>query len=278
MCYFSDAERRKELHGAFTYEQIEQLANALFHRALKLQIGCGAEPTLYRELPELIRLGRAKGVPFISLTTNGQLLDEQRLDVLADAGLDELTLSLHGATVSTYERMMQGASFGRFISLLKALSVIKQHHPHFRVRINYTINVDNMRESLQLPQLLRGVPVNVVQLRPIQRIGNTAYQNFSVEPMLTDYDRIFPPLVKALQGQGIVCIYPTKENLKSLLGAVDSKRELTPHQYRELMWQNFIYCNITPVVQWYNDFNAATDTFETYCRNHNRGGYFVSSI
>lgn len=43
MCYFSDEEKRKRFsHGMFKPEDLPRLADAFFHRALKLQIGCGA--------------------------------------------------------------------------------------------------------------------------------------------------------------------------------------------------------------------------------------------
>ncbi len=274
MCYFSDPERRKELHGTFTEAQLEQLANALFHRALKLQIGCGAEPTLYRALPALIRLGRAHRVPFISVTTNGQLLDEQRLEELIEAGLDELTLSLHGTTQATYERLMQGASFERFQALLQALRTVGQRHPQFHVRVNFTMNADNKDEVALLPQLFEGVPVSVVQLRPIQRIGDTAYQDFSVAPLIEDYDRLFPPLVQALRQQGIQCLYPTKENLLALSAPLAHQGEEQQKSRRtrlELALQAFTYCNLTPTAQWQEDFDASRETFESYCRRHHRG-------
>ena len=56
MCYFSDPEKRKTYRGSFTQEDITRIAQSLFHRALKLQIGCGAEPTLYKVLDQVIAL------------------------------------------------------------------------------------------------------------------------------------------------------------------------------------------------------------------------------
>lgn len=50
MCYFSDGEKRKTLKGSLAFQDIEAISKSLYHRALKLQIGCGAEPTLYKDL------------------------------------------------------------------------------------------------------------------------------------------------------------------------------------------------------------------------------------
>ena len=57
MCYFSDPEKRKEMKGIINSEQIDLMAEKLFPKALKLQLGCGAEPTLYTDLPGIIRKG-----------------------------------------------------------------------------------------------------------------------------------------------------------------------------------------------------------------------------
>ena len=91
MCYFSDEEKRKSLRGTLKYEEIEAIAGSLFHRALKLQIGCGAEPTLHKDLVKIIALGKRYNVPYVSLTTNGNLLTKKQLAVAVENGLDELT-------------------------------------------------------------------------------------------------------------------------------------------------------------------------------------------
>ena len=48
MCYFTDADYVKTLKGQFKEEELNQVAKTIFNRALKLQIGCGTEPTLYK--------------------------------------------------------------------------------------------------------------------------------------------------------------------------------------------------------------------------------------
>ncbi len=97
MCYFSDAEKRARMKGILSKHDLDRVEKALFKRALKLQIGCGAEPTLYPDLEDIVRRGKVSGIPYISLTTNGQLIAEGKVSLmqLAESGLNELTLSLH---------------------------------------------------------------------------------------------------------------------------------------------------------------------------------------
>ena len=121
MCYFSDPANRPAPQGTMTAEQISGLADKVMSKALKMQIGCGAEPTLYRGLPQLIAAGKKAGVPYVEITTNGQLIDERSLEDAIEAGLDGITLSLHATTRETYEFLMEGASFDRLLQLIRLL-------------------------------------------------------------------------------------------------------------------------------------------------------------
>ena len=72
------------------------------------------EPLLDRRLPAWLGLARA-ALPgaTLGLFTNGAALDRQRARELAEAGLDELCVSVHGFDPATYERVMAGLSYAR---------------------------------------------------------------------------------------------------------------------------------------------------------------------
>jgi len=98
MCYFSDPEYRKRAKGILHLDDLPRIARAFFRRTLKLQIGCGAEPSLFPHNITLIRLAKQYKTPYISMTTNANLFTDKELWDFAEAGLDEITLSLHGVT------------------------------------------------------------------------------------------------------------------------------------------------------------------------------------
>lgn len=259
MCYFSDEERRRSMYGRLEKEEIDHIAKAFFHRALKLQIGCGAEPTLSRHLPHLIRKGKEAGIPYISITTNGGLLTYNVLKEYVEAGLDEITLSCHGIKKETYEYFMQGGRYEHFVDLLKNIALLKKEYVTLNVRINYTMNEDNVAELKYLPELLDGIPINIMQIRPIQEIGKSDYNNFNVLGICSVYNQILEPLRLYCQTNGIICIMPDKENLIELHDTTNAA-----DQYIE----NLLYCNISPQSWWHGDFDRKTDTFESYCKRH----------
>ncbi len=67
----------------------------------------GGEPTLYKQLPELIAYGKKQGY-FIRLNSNGGLTDFGFAEALVDAGLDVADISLY-SPVEVVHDAMRGA-------------------------------------------------------------------------------------------------------------------------------------------------------------------------
>lgn len=266
MCYFSDENKRKEMKGIMSDEQIQGVADSFFRRALKLQIGCGAEPTLYKKMPELIRLAKSKGVPFISITTNANLLTEKLIADCLEAGANEFTISLHGVIQDTYEFMMTNAHYEKFIEALKLLSEAKSKYD-FKIRINYTINEDNLEELAEFFDKMGFANIDILQLRPISNIGDTEYHNFSHSKIIERYDDILLKVKNEAFKRNIVCIVPTKKQLTEEISEDDSQ-----------LIMEATYCYVSPNYCWKKDFDLNTDTFDSYSKKHNRTKQLFKNI
>ena len=90
------------------FEEIERLATLFAGLGVhKLRL-TGGEPLLRRDLPALVRkLAAIPGIDDIALTTNGSLLAPQA-QVLRDAGLKRLTLSVDTLDPQTFRAMSGG--------------------------------------------------------------------------------------------------------------------------------------------------------------------------
>lgn len=269
MCYFSDDEKRKEMHGVLSEQDMKAIAKALFHRALKLQIGCGAEPSLYKNLVGIVRLGKQYNVPYISLTTNGNLLTKEQLYCLAEAGLNEVTLSTHGIHKETYEFLMTNGKHELFLQLLNNLKELKKQYPEFKIRINYTMNEDNTEELKDFWKVFGDVPLDILQLRPVQEIGNSEYQNFSLQKISELLASVVIPLVEECKQRGIICMAPEQKNLENL-------EQETPD--KDKTFEELTYCYVSARSCWNEDFDYHTDTFETYCRRKRMGTYILQKL
>lgn len=269
MCYFSDEEKRKSMHGSLSPDEISQAAKALFHRTLKLQIGCGAEPTLYKELEQIVRIGKKYGIPYISLTTNGNLLTESKLTALVRAGLNEITISLHGIKKETYEFLMTNGKFDRFLRLLNDLKEVKKEFPAFKVRINYTMNADNIEELGEFWSVFNDIPIDVLQLRPIQEIGKSEYDNFDLNKISDSFENILIPLVESCKSKKIICLTPDKSNLVAL-------KENTPDKNKII--EDLTYCYYSPNGCLNDGFDYKTENFETYSKRTKRGTFILKNL
>jgi MoaA/NifB/PqqE/SkfB family radical SAM enzyme len=264
MCYFTDDEYvRKNMKGMFKEEDLEPLAKSLFKNALKLQIGCGAEPTLFRHNKKLIEIAKAHRVPYISMVTNGNLLDEKDIFEFAAAGMDEIILSMHGVTKETYEDLMDKGDYGKFHAVLKAVTDVKKTYPNFRLRINYTFNQDNFYELKDLFTVYDQYAIDIIQLRPIDKIGETTYHEFSLKKIEKDYVEVSEFLKNEAQKRKITLLYPKSiyrnEEVSLTVKTENDSSYLIP----------YTYCYVSPKYAWKDDFDWKTESFAAWQkRNH----------
>ncbi len=181
MCYFSDDDYRKnKKKGVLSDKQLEVISKYLFPRAAQVVIGCGAEPTLYPGYEEIIARAKSCHVPYVSLVTNGQLLSEDSITRLVKNGLDEIILSVHGATKKSYEYWMQNASFDRLIESLMLINKIKNEldKENPLIRINFTANPENFEDIGKIIPVFQQYHLDTVQVRPAMDIGGSYHQSF----------------------------------------------------------------------------------------------------
>lgn len=209
MCYFSDPNY-KPAKSKFQEESLEELAKSFFKHALKLQIGCGAEPSLYKYNAEIIRLAKKYKIPQISFTTNASLLNYEKIRELALAGLDEIIISMHGTSKEVYEKMMPGANYEKFNQILFDISQLKQEFPNFKLRINYTVNPDNISDLAGMGVYLKKYSIDILQIRPIRKIGNSVYNDFDLKREQELYTKIISDIETLCSELNIVRIITAK--------------------------------------------------------------------
>lgn len=252
MCYFTDADYVKTLKGQFKPEELQQVAKTIFSRALKLQIGCGTEPTLYKNLEQLVALGKQYKVPYISLTTNANLLTEESIEGLLKAGLNEFTISLHGVNKESYENFMKKASYEKFHNAIKAFEKLKKKYD-FKVRINYTFNKDNFYELKEFFNHFSGESFDILQIRPIQKIGNTEYNDFDLETIRKDYPNLIKHIKEECKAHNITLLAPNKLPNKSKIN-------------NSSLIFDYTFCYVSPSSFWKEGFNWREETFNEYSK------------
>ena len=140
---------------------VDQLPN--LRRAVMQGIG---EPLLNRDLAPMIRLLKARDV-YVVFNTNAGLLTRRRQVELIDSGLDELRISLDGATPETYLKVRGIPAFERVVSNVAQMAETQRElgveHP--RLSIWVTALRDNLAELPDVIDLAARIGVPEVYLQ-----------------------------------------------------------------------------------------------------------------
>jgi MoaA/NifB/PqqE/SkfB family radical SAM enzyme len=134
------------------WEQFRQIVDQLptIERAVLHGIG---EPLLNPELPRFVAHLKARGA-HVLFNTNAVLLDQRRGDLLAQAGLDELRVSMDGATRAMYRRLRGIDKFDRIIANVRAFVARRRERGAQAPQVSFWFV--GMQENLhQLPDFVR---------------------------------------------------------------------------------------------------------------------------
>jgi len=266
MCYFTDEDYVKKLKGVFDKNDLDRLGKVILKRALKFQVGCGTEPTLYKYLEEVFKTAKIYKVPHISLTTNANLINKTKLKSWVKAGLNEIIISLHGVHQNTYESFMQKGNYYTFLKSLQIITEIKKEFKHFSLRINYTFNENNFNELSDFMTVFGNYDINTIQLRPINNLGNTAYQNFKMDTIIPVYDEFLKKFKKDCKQKIIILIAPS------------SSDKLVQRKNIESLIYNYTYCYISPTAFWHKDLNWKQETFNEYAKRKKISNIFIKNM
>jgi molybdenum cofactor biosynthesis enzyme MoaA len=253
MCHFSNPDQVVGRGRGFSKEELDRIASLFFNKTLQLVLGCGAEPTMYKHLLYILELGRKYRVPFIGMSTNGQLLTAEIIETLVTKPLDELTLSIHGVRAETYERLMPPARFQKLIEVLEMVETFRQKHQSLKpaVRINYTVNPDNLEELDGFFSVFGRFKIRTLQVRPIADLGNTEYRSKDLTPLLPVYDKVIARI-------GNEC---RKRNIIFLATKLDPTYRLRNVSSIAL---EYVKKTISPECVWRPDFKWRIESYRDY--------------
>jgi len=119
----------------------------------------GGEPFLHNGLAELVAYARDRGL-VVSVTTNGLLLNSNRLWPVLEAGLHVLTLSLDTIDPSTYAAI-RGVPLEPILDGLNRLLKARVNFPNLAVSANCIISKANMKQIVPLVEYCTNQGISV---------------------------------------------------------------------------------------------------------------------
>ena len=133
--------------------EIRRVLDKLWHEGRVPSVSfTGGEPTLHKQLPELITHARDLGMR-VNLITNGTRINTELARRLADAGLNSAQVSLEGTSAEVHNLVTQGqTSFEKTVAAIGHLKTVG-----IRVHSNTTINRMNVHQMPDMPRFVREV-------------------------------------------------------------------------------------------------------------------------
>jgi MoaA/NifB/PqqE/SkfB family radical SAM enzyme len=249
----------------FTENDRNRIGQMFFAKALQVVIGCTYEPTMHKQFMRYISMAKDYHVPYIGFTTNGQLLKKWHIHEFIDCGLSEFTISIHGVTRKTYQRLMVNASYEKLHTFLKNLDRTKENrnvdYPH--LRINYTINSENIDEMPMFFKYFGDYGIKTLQIRPMH--GDCYPQG-----QLTDRDgKKYRNYLKYLANK-------CSDRDITLLAHVNDLN-FRQVNYPAIIYPEVFY-HINPDIVWRKDFDWRNETHDAYCKRIKYNKYLLSSV
>ena len=135
-------------------------------------IGIG-EPLLNKNIFEMIKLGKENLPPNarFSLTTNGTLIDDHVAEQLVKSGLDDIVISVDGATPSTFDAIRKDASLDDVLRNIERLNNAKEKLSSLHPRIGFEFvamkkNIDELPQVVDLAAIYSVSFIIVTNLLP----------------------------------------------------------------------------------------------------------------
>ena len=208
-----------------TDQEIQQVCRAAARMGISMVKITGGEPLLREGCAELVgMLKRLPGIRQVTMTTNGILLHQYLLQLLAN-GLDAVNISLDTLSENTYAQMTGKPQLSRVLANIRLAGLAG-----LSVKLNCVLLKGvNDKEWHELAALTQKMPVDVrfIEMMPIGY--GREYTPVSNEMLLKELYRIYPDLEtdRRIHGNGPAVYYRIKDAQGSI-GLISAIGRLKP--------------------------------------------------
>ncbi|QXJ33371.1 GTP 3',8-cyclase MoaA [Saccharolobus shibatae] len=165
-CFFCHMEGEEGDNYILSKEDILLVAKVAKNFGINSVKLTGGEPTLRRDLVEIVRGLKQLGYRDVSMTTNGFLLKDLTYK-LKLAGLDRINVSLHAISRETFKKITGVDAFDRVIEGIKSAIDVGL----VPVKLNFVVNRRNREEVFKFIELSQNLGVNEIHLIELHPVG-----------------------------------------------------------------------------------------------------------
>ena len=202
-----------------TYDEITRISRCMTGLGIRKIKLTGGEPLIRKNCATLVRmLKELPGIEKVTLTTNGVLLEEQIAD-LAEAGLDDINISLDTLNAAEFAKVTRRESLDRVLEGIQAAL----QYPQIGLKINCVPVVEEQENLVSIARLAKQYPIHVrfIEMMPIGYGKDFQFRGESeiCEILEKAYGRMTP--IKERYGNG-PCHYYKIEEFQGKIGFISA--------------------------------------------------------
>ena len=189
-CLFCVQGPEKKKFGNKSTEQLIEIIKKA-KRGCDTIVFTGGEPTIRKDLIELVAVAKKVGFKTIQIQSNGRMfVYEQFCKDIVKAGANEFALALHGHTAELHNYLTGAESFRQIVAGIRTLKKMQQ-----KVITNTVITKSNYRHLPEIAKVLIGLNVDQMQFAFVHPTG-AAGNNF--DSVVARVEMVAPYLKKAI--------------------------------------------------------------------------------
>lgn len=148
-----------------TYDEIQRICHCMATLGIKKIKLTGGEPLTRKNSSVLVKMVKeVPGIEKVTLTTNGILLGEQ-MENLADAGLDNINISLDALNEQKFKKITRREGLSKVLkSIREAL-----RYPEIGLKINCVPLLEDSQNLVEIAGIAKDYPIHVrfIEMMPI---------------------------------------------------------------------------------------------------------------
>lgn len=106
--------------GLLKFENFKKVIDQIHEHCFYIQLFFQGEPYINKELPEMIKYAQSKNI-YVSISTNGLLINEKKVDLVLESAPDKLIFSIDGLDEKSYQNYRVGGTFKNADAALRLL-------------------------------------------------------------------------------------------------------------------------------------------------------------
>lgn len=158
----------KRVKGFMSFANFKKIIDEAEDYIIHLRLWNWGEPLLNKEIFKMISYTKRKKI-FVNLSTNSNFLDKEIAEKLIKSNLDELIISLDGASEETYNKYRKGGDFNQIIEAIKFLvkrkKELNKKNPY--IKLQFIIMRHNEHEIDKIKLLAKQIDVDEIAFKTV---------------------------------------------------------------------------------------------------------------